>query len=109
LALVGHSRLALLLVVAALAASACGSESATPEEKARDANSELTVLLEPLPPDERAATKDTICAGMEVGYSAGDWEAALDDPELRVAVVELQDRLAETEGANTAFVELACS
>ena len=99
----------MLLLVAALAATACGSESATPEEKARDANSELTVLLEPLPPDERAATKDTICTGMEVGYSAGDWEVALDDPELRVAVVELQDRLAETEGANRECIGLACS
>ena len=92
-----------------LTLTGCGSDSASPEDKARDADSELTSLLEPLPEDERAATKDAICTGIQVGYSEGDWEAALTDPELRADVMEIQATLAETEGANTAFVEMTCS
>jgi hypothetical protein len=102
-------RLALLLLAAALALSACGSDSASPEDTAQDASSELATLLEPLPEDEQTATKDVVCDGIRVGYSAGDWKASIVDPELRAAVMEIQDTLAETEGANTAFVESSCS
>jgi hypothetical protein len=99
--------LVLLLLVAALAG--CGSDSATPEDVAQDANTELTRLLETVPASERSHWKDGICTGIQVGYSQGDWETSLDDPELRPAVIEIQETLAETEGATTAFVEQHCS
>jgi hypothetical protein len=102
-------RLALLVLVAALALSACGSDSASPEDVAQDASSELTTLLEPLPENERAATMNTVCTGFQVGYSAGDWEASITDPALRAAVIDVQETLAGTEGANTAFLEQECS